>query len=133
MPSAGSSTSGRPSTPRGCPRRSPSGSRCRRARRWSASATAGASPSRLLPGDPHALLLEEEVATFRTDALDRLGLTPRETEVLRAAAVIEDEAEIAWELFLSLHAVRERLEHIEAKLDVHTPKAAVARALHESE
>ena len=35
----------------------------------------------LLPGDPHALLLEEEVATFRTDALDRLGLTPRETEV----------------------------------------------------
>jgi hypothetical protein len=29
----------------------------------------------LLPGDPHALLLEEEVASFRTDALDRLGLT----------------------------------------------------------
>ena len=42
---------------------------------------------RLLPGDPHALLLEEEVASFRADALDRLGLTPRETEVLRAAAV----------------------------------------------
>ena len=40
---------------------------------------------RLLPGDPHALLLEEEVTSFRTDALDRLGLTPRETEVLRAA------------------------------------------------
>ena len=87
----------------------------------------------LLPGDPHALLLEEEVATLRTDALDRCGLTRRETEVLRAAAVIEDEAEIAWELFLSLHAVRERLEHIEAKLDVHTPQAAVARALQESE
>jgi DNA-binding CsgD family transcriptional regulator len=87
----------------------------------------------LLPGDPHALLLEEEVATFRPDALDRLGLSLREIEVLRAATVIEDEAEIAWELFLSLHAVRERLEHIEAKLDVHTPKAAVARALHESE
>jgi DNA-binding CsgD family transcriptional regulator len=88
---------------------------------------------RLLPGDPHALLLEEEVATFRADALVRLGLIPRETEVLCAAAVIEDEAEIASELFLSLRAVRERLEHIEAKLDVHTPKAAVARALHESE
>ena len=39
----------------------------------------------LLPGDPHALLLEEEVTSFRTDALDRLGLTPHETEVLRAA------------------------------------------------
>jgi hypothetical protein len=31
----------------------------------------------LLPGDPHALLLEEEVARFRPDALYRLGLTPR--------------------------------------------------------
>jgi DNA-binding CsgD family transcriptional regulator len=87
---------------------------------------------RLLPGDPHALLLEEEVASFRTDALERLGLTPRETEVLRAAAAMEDEAEIAWELFLSLHAVRERLARLEAKLGVVTPKAAVARALRES-
>ena len=88
---------------------------------------------RLLPGDPHALLLEEQVATFRADALDRLGLTPRETEVLRAAAVLEGEIEIAWELFLSPRAVRAQLERIEAKLDVHTPKAAVARALTESE
>jgi DNA-binding CsgD family transcriptional regulator len=87
---------------------------------------------RLLPGDPHALLLEEEVASFRADALERLGLTPRETEVLRAAAVIEDEAEIAWELFLSLHAVRERLARLEAKLGVRTAADAVARALGES-
>jgi len=87
---------------------------------------------RLVPGDPHALLLEEEVASFRTDALDRLGLTPRETEVLRAAAAIEDEAEIASELFLSLHAVRERLERLEAKLGVRTAADAVARARRES-
>ena len=87
---------------------------------------------RLVPGDPHALLLEEEVASFRTDALDRLGLTPRETEVLRAAAAIEDEAEIACELFLSLHAVRERLERLEAKLGVRTAADAVARARRES-
>jgi DNA-binding CsgD family transcriptional regulator len=87
---------------------------------------------RLLPGDPHTLLLEEEVASFRTDALDRLGLTPREIEVLRAAAAMEDEAEIAWELFLSLHAVRERLAHLEAKLGVRTAAEAVARALRES-
>jgi DNA-binding CsgD family transcriptional regulator len=86
----------------------------------------------LLPGDPHALLLEEQVASFRTAALDRLGLTPRETEVLRAAAVIEDEAEIAWDLFLSLHAVRERLARLEAKLGVRTAAEAVARALRES-
>jgi DNA-binding CsgD family transcriptional regulator len=87
---------------------------------------------RLLPGDPHALLLEEEIASFRTEALDRLGLTPRETEVLRAAAAMADEAEIAWELFLSLHAVRERLARLEAKLGVRTAAEAVARALRES-
>ncbi len=86
----------------------------------------------LIPGDPHALLLEETVATFRPDALDRLGLTAREIEVLRAATVIEDEVELAWELFLSLHAVRERLEHLEAKLGVRTPADAVARALRDS-
>jgi DNA-binding CsgD family transcriptional regulator len=86
----------------------------------------------LLPGDPHALLLEEQVASLRTDALDRLGLTPRETEVLRAATVMEDEAEIAWELFLSLHAVRERLACLEAKLGVRTAAEAVARARRES-
>jgi DNA-binding CsgD family transcriptional regulator len=86
----------------------------------------------LLPGDPHALLLEEQIASFRTDALDRLGLTAREIEVLRAATIIEDEAEIAWELFLSLHAVRERLARLEAKLDARTAADAVARALRES-
>jgi DNA-binding CsgD family transcriptional regulator len=86
----------------------------------------------LLPGDPHALLLEEQVASFRTGALERLGLTPRETEVLGAAAAIEDEAEIAWELFLSLHTVRERLARLEAKLGVRTAAEAVAQALRES-
>jgi DNA-binding CsgD family transcriptional regulator len=87
---------------------------------------------RLLPGDPHALLLEEQVGSFREDALDRLGLTAREIEVLRAATVMEDEAEIAWELFLGLHAVRGRLARLEAKLGVRTAADAVARALRES-
>jgi DNA-binding CsgD family transcriptional regulator len=86
----------------------------------------------LVPGDPHALLLEEAVAGLRPDALARLGLTDRESEVLRAAAAIESEAELAWELFLSLHAVRERLARLEAKLGVHTANDAVARALAES-
>jgi DNA-binding CsgD family transcriptional regulator len=86
----------------------------------------------LLPGDPHALLLEEEVVSFRPDALDRLGLTPRESEVLCAANLIEEEIDIAWELCLSLHAVRERLARLEAKLGVRTAAEAVARALRES-
>jgi DNA-binding CsgD family transcriptional regulator len=86
----------------------------------------------LLPGDPHALLIEEEVASFRPDALDRLGLTPRETEVLCAAAAIVEEEDIAWELCLSLHAVRDRLARLEAKLGVQTAADAVTRALRES-
>jgi DNA-binding NarL/FixJ family response regulator len=57
---------------------------------------------------------------------------PREIEVLRAAAVILHEADIAWELFLSLHPVRERLARLEAKLWVRTATDAVARALNES-
>jgi DNA-binding CsgD family transcriptional regulator len=86
----------------------------------------------LVPGDPHALLLEETVASFRPDALARLGLTARETEVLCAVTAIERDAELAWELFLSVHAVRERLAHLEAKLEVRTAGDAVARALRES-
>jgi DNA-binding CsgD family transcriptional regulator len=87
---------------------------------------------RLLPGDPHALLLEERVVRFRRDALSRLGLTPREIEVLRAAAIFDDEVRIARNLFLSVHAVRERLSRLEAKLTVTTAAGAVARALRES-
>jgi DNA-binding CsgD family transcriptional regulator len=86
----------------------------------------------LLPGDPHVLLLEEEVWSFRPDALERLGLTPRESEVLTAATAMEDEADIAWELFLSVHAVRERLAHLEARLGVSTAAEAAARVRLES-
>ncbi len=107
-------------------------------RRHALEALAALVPSDVLTwdrvelGDPHALLLKEAVAAIRPDALDRLGLTARESEVLRAAAVIEGEAELAWELFLSLHAVRERLARLEAKLGVRTAGDAVARALRES-
>jgi DNA-binding CsgD family transcriptional regulator len=45
---------------------------------------------------------------------------------------MEDEADIAWELFISLHAVRERLARLEAKLGLHTAADAVARALREN-
>jgi DNA-binding CsgD family transcriptional regulator len=66
--------------------------------------------------------------SFRTDALDGLGLTPRETEVLRAATLTEDEADNARELFISVHTLRERL----AGASVRTAADAVARALRES-
>jgi DNA-binding CsgD family transcriptional regulator len=83
----------------------------------------------LLPGDPHALLLEEQVTWFSADDLTRLGLTPREREVLEAAHAIGDESSIADELFLSAHAVSERLDRVEAKLGADSGAEAVARAL----
>jgi DNA-binding CsgD family transcriptional regulator len=87
---------------------------------------------RLLPGDPHALLLEEVVDSFRPDSLQWLGVTPREREVLDAARAIQGEAEIADELFLSLHAVRQRLARVEEKLGVRTVSDAIASALRAS-
>src|SRR5215217_1810304 len=123
------STSARPTIPDGCRGRSPTGSRCRRVRRWSASATAGAS-------------LSAWSVAIRTHCCSRrpwrASVQPPstgsgcETEVLRAVAVIEGEAELAWELFLSLLAVRERLAQLEANLDVRTAGDAVARTLRES-
>jgi DNA-binding CsgD family transcriptional regulator len=86
----------------------------------------------LLAGDPHALLLEEDIESFRPDALERLGLTAREREVLDAARTIGPEAEIADELFLSPRAVRARLARLEQKLGVRTITDAVAAALRAS-
>jgi DNA-binding CsgD family transcriptional regulator len=83
---------------------------------------------RLLPGEPHALLLEEEIESFRPDALQQLGLTAREREVLETARAMGAETAIADELFLSLHAVRERLERLEEKLGVLTLPDAIATA-----
>jgi DNA-binding CsgD family transcriptional regulator len=46
--------------------------------------------------------------------------------------MVMNEAELPWGLFLSLHAVRERIAPLEAKLGVRTTGDAVARALRES-
>jgi hypothetical protein len=65
------------------------------------------------------------------------GVTGRGAYERRAGSpsgstILEDEAEIAWALFLSLHAVRVRLACLEAKLGVRTAADGVARALRES-
>jgi DNA-binding CsgD family transcriptional regulator len=83
---------------------------------------------RLLPGEPHVLLLEEEVGSFRAGALQALGLTGREREVLEAARALGADADVADQLFLSRHAVRERLERLEEKLGVRTLPDAIAAA-----
>jgi DNA-binding CsgD family transcriptional regulator len=86
----------------------------------------------LIPGDPHALLLEERVESFREDALHELGLSAREREVLQAARRLGEEQEIAEQLFLSSQAVRRRLEQLEQKLGVDSPAGAIAAALRAS-
>jgi DNA-binding CsgD family transcriptional regulator len=87
---------------------------------------------RLLPGEPHVLLLEEDVASFRSDALSRLGLTARERELLDAARATPAQDDLADELFLSRHAVWERAERVEEKLGVQTLGEAIAAALRAS-
>ena len=60
----------------------------------------------LLPGDRHPLPLEQEAGRFRQDGLGRLGLLPRETELLGAVRAIEEAADVAWELCLGPDAVQ---------------------------
>lgn len=59
-------------------------------------------------------------------------MSAREREVLQAARLIGEEAAVADALFLSRHAVRERLERIERKLAVRTLAEAIAAALRAS-
>jgi DNA-binding CsgD family transcriptional regulator len=54
-------------------------------------------------------------------------LTPREREVLAWVARGETNAEVAQRLWLSPETVRTHLEHVYAKLGVHTRTAAAAR------
>jgi len=56
------------------------------------------------------------------------GLTARELEILRLLAKGRSSAEIAIELFLSKHTVRNHIRNILMKLDAHTMLAAVAVA-----
>ena len=51
---------------------------------------------------------------------------------MRAAAAIEEEADIAWDPGLSVHAIRSRLACLEGKVDVDTDAGAGTRALGES-
>ena len=57
-----------------------------------------------------------------------LGLTPRELDVLRLLADGRRQAEIAGELVISSKTVATHIEHILAKLDVHSRAEAVALA-----
>jgi len=77
--------------------------------------------------DGRALLLEESRAVT-IGALLSLGLTRRQADVLRLLCANRGTGEIADVLFISPQTVRKHLEHIYARLGVHSRAAAVAAA-----
>lgn len=79
-------------------------------------------------GRGERLLLLEESRAVSAEALRALGLTRRQTEVLRLLATERGTGEIADALFISPQTVRKHLEHIYARLGVNSREAAVAAA-----
>lgn len=88
---------------------------------------------RLIPdpiGTHYLLLLEEqEPLSFSIAALESLGLTQREAEVLFWVAKDKSNAAIARVLDCCEGTVRKHLEHLYKKLDVQTRMGAVMTAL----
>ena len=85
---------------------------------------------RLCPDAGQSLLLLEERATApRPEALERLGVSRREAEVLVWVAEGKTNGEVATILGISPRTVQKHLEHIYQKLGVETRTAAAARAL----
>lgn len=88
------------------------------------------SDSRRTINQQYLLLLEEkEVQSFSISALESLGLTKREAEVLFWTAKDKSNAGIAKVLGCSEGTVRKHLEHLYGKLSVQTRTAAVMVAL----
>lgn len=84
---------------------------------------------RLLADESRRLmLLHEQHASLPRAALEALGLTRREAEVLAWVAEGKSDAAIATILGLSVRTVNKHLEHIYAKLGVESRSAAAARA-----
>ena len=79
-------------------------------------------------GDTKVLLLEERRSGPDPGRLRELGLTRRETEVLRSVATGRTNQQIADELVVSPATVRKHLERIYTKLGVHSRTEAAARA-----
>jgi len=88
---------------------------------------------RLIPApikEQYILLLEEEeLQSFSISALELLGLTKREAEVLFWIAKDKSNAAIAKAIGCSEGTVRKHLEHLYGKLNVQTRTAAVMVSL----
>ncbi len=80
------------------------------------------------PGEDDMILLRTQGSPNTEAALIALGLSPREAEVLLLVAGGGPNREVAAELGVRPSTVKKHLEHVYAKLGVHTRTAAVARA-----
>ncbi len=83
---------------------------------------------RFVAGEPDALVLEEHHEGLPSDRLRGLGLTARESDVLRCVDRGLTDIQIAIELSVSTRTVQKHLEHVYAKLEVPTRTAALAKA-----
>jgi DNA-binding NarL/FixJ family response regulator len=83
-----------------------------------------------VPDRQPVLLLEELRRLAPTAAaLRALGLSAREAEIMRLAAMGRENADIADDLGVALGTVRKHFERIYEKLGVHSRAAAIARVL----
>ena len=74
------------------------------------------------------LLLERTIDPLSHESLRALGLSPRESEVLRLAALGSQSAAIADDMSISPATVRKHFENVYRKLGVQSRGAAVATA-----
>jgi DNA-binding CsgD family transcriptional regulator len=78
----------------------------------------------------HLLVLEEETLNSPPVALESLGLTEREAEVLAWVAQGKSNPEVAIILGMSARTVQKHMEHVFEKLGVESRTAAILRAWH---
>ena len=78
----------------------------------------------------HLLVLEEETLNSPPVALESLGLTEREAEVLAWVAQGKSNPEVGIILGMSARTVQKHLEHVFEKLGVESRTAAILRAWH---
>jgi DNA-binding CsgD family transcriptional regulator len=82
-----------------------------------------------IPGNKYMLILAEEAILSVLTALELLGLTQREAEILAGIIRGRSNQEIATQLQMSINTVRKHLEHIYKKLGVQSRTEAIAVAL----
>lgn len=80
------------------------------------------------PDEPEALLLEARAEPLGVEAVQALGLTRRQAEVLRLVALGRPTERVADALGISAATVRKHLEHVYERLGVSSRAAAVATA-----